>query len=100
MSLSTSIKALKDLEFCGYLCRLYTGIHALKPKPKSKTGAISESTTALIIMMMMIAIIIIKGCHLLDVFKHQYKGIEGSGVLWLSMQALYWNPCSQTKTKV
>lgn len=30
-----------------YLCRLYTGIHALKPKLKSKTGAISESTTAL-----------------------------------------------------
>lgn len=29
------------------LCRLYTGIHALKPKPKFKTGAISESTTAL-----------------------------------------------------
>lgn len=28
-------------------CRLYTGIHALKPKPKFKTGAISESTTAL-----------------------------------------------------
>lgn len=27
-------------------CRLYTGIHA-KPKPKFKTGAISESTTAL-----------------------------------------------------
>ncbi|KAJ4978523.1 hypothetical protein NE237_009303 [Protea cynaroides] len=27
--------------------RLYTGIHALKSKPKSKTGAISESTTAL-----------------------------------------------------
>ncbi|KAI8562573.1 hypothetical protein RHMOL_Rhmol03G0045600 [Rhododendron molle] len=27
--------------------RIYTGIHALKPKPKSKTGAISESTTAL-----------------------------------------------------
>ncbi|KAL2482978.1 Ubiquitin-conjugating enzyme E2 22 [Forsythia ovata] len=27
--------------------RLYTGIHALKPKPKFKTGAISESTTAL-----------------------------------------------------
>ncbi|EPS72733.1 ubiquitin carrier protein, partial [Genlisea aurea] len=25
--------------------RLYTGIHALKPKPKHKTGAISESTT-------------------------------------------------------
>lgn len=31
--------------FCP-LCRLYTGIHA-KPKPKFKTGAISESTTAL-----------------------------------------------------
>lgn len=28
------------------VCRLYTGIHA-KPKPKFKTGAISESTTAL-----------------------------------------------------
>jgi ubiquitin-conjugating enzyme E2 S len=28
------------------LCRLYTGIHA-KPKPKFKSGAISESTTAL-----------------------------------------------------
>lgn len=28
------------------MCRLYTGIHA-KPKPKFKTGAISESTTAL-----------------------------------------------------
>lgn len=27
-------------------CRLYTGIHA-KPKPKFKSGAISESTTAL-----------------------------------------------------
>lgn len=27
--------------------RLYTGIHALRPKSKSKTGAISESTTAL-----------------------------------------------------
>ncbi|XP_073001589.1 ubiquitin-conjugating enzyme E2 22-like isoform X1 [Typha latifolia] len=27
--------------------RLYTGIHALKPRPKSKTGAISESTTVL-----------------------------------------------------
>ncbi|XAR69510.1 Ubiquitin--protein ligase [Bertholletia excelsa] len=26
---------------------LYTGIHALKPKPKIKTGVISESTTAL-----------------------------------------------------
>lgn len=31
----------------GGFCRLYTGIHALKPKPKSKTGAISESTMAL-----------------------------------------------------
>lgn len=31
--------------FC--ISRIYTGIHALKPKPKSKTGAISESTTAL-----------------------------------------------------
>lgn len=31
----------------GIYGRLYTGIHALKPKPKSKTGAISESTTAL-----------------------------------------------------
>ena len=28
-------------------CRIYTGIYALKPKPKFKTGAISESTTAL-----------------------------------------------------
>lgn len=27
--------------------RLYTGIHALKPKPKFKTGAMSESNTAL-----------------------------------------------------
>ncbi|XP_074561981.1 ubiquitin-conjugating enzyme E2 22-like [Curcuma longa] len=27
--------------------RLYTGIHALKPKPKVKTGTIFESTTAL-----------------------------------------------------
>ncbi|GJM97781.1 hypothetical protein PR202_ga14734 [Eleusine coracana subsp. coracana] len=27
--------------------KLYTGIHALKPKNKSKSGAISESTTAL-----------------------------------------------------
>lgn len=33
--------------FCFCVCRLYTGIHALKPKPKFKTGAISESTTAL-----------------------------------------------------
>lgn len=30
----------------GYACRIYTGIHA-KPKPKFKSGAISESTTAL-----------------------------------------------------
>lgn len=29
------------------LCRLYTGIHALKPKNKFKSGPISESTTAL-----------------------------------------------------
>ena len=29
-----------------HLCRLYTGIHALKPKPKCQPG-ISESTTAL-----------------------------------------------------
>lgn len=29
------------------LCRLYTGIHALKPKSKVKTGAICESTTVL-----------------------------------------------------
>lgn len=29
-----------------FFARLYTGIHA-KPKPKFKTGAISESTTAL-----------------------------------------------------
>lgn len=28
-------------------CRLYTGIHAQKPKPKFKSGAISESTAAL-----------------------------------------------------
>ena len=33
--------------FVFWLYRLYTGIHALKPKPKFKTGAISESTTAL-----------------------------------------------------
>ena len=36
---------LKSLSCLSFL-RLYTGIHALK-KPKSKTGAISESTTAL-----------------------------------------------------
>lgn len=34
-----------DLRFCFH--RLYTGIHAAKPKPKSKTGAISECTMAL-----------------------------------------------------
>lgn len=33
--------------FVFFWCRLYTGIYALKPKPKFKTGAISESTTAL-----------------------------------------------------
>ncbi|GMP47758.1 hypothetical protein CsSME_00015347 [Camellia sinensis var. sinensis] len=32
---------------CFSLYRLYTGIHALKRKPKFKSGAISESTTAL-----------------------------------------------------
>ncbi|XP_026425794.1 ubiquitin-conjugating enzyme E2 22-like [Papaver somniferum] len=37
---------LEDYEEYARLARLYTGIHALK-KPKSKTGAISESTTAL-----------------------------------------------------
>lgn len=36
---------LEDYEEYARLARLYTGIHALKPKPK--TGAISESTTAL-----------------------------------------------------
>ena len=35
-----------ELRIFSYLCRLYTGIHA-KPKPKFKSGAISESTTAL-----------------------------------------------------
>lgn len=38
---------LENYEEYARLARLYTGIHALKPKPKSKTGAISESTTAL-----------------------------------------------------
>lgn len=33
-------------EYARY-ARLYTGIHAMKPKPKLKGGAISESTTAL-----------------------------------------------------
>lgn len=28
-------------------CRLYTGIHAPKPRPRFKSGAICESTTAL-----------------------------------------------------
>lgn len=37
---------LEDYEEYARHARLYTGIHALK-KPKSKTGAISESTTAL-----------------------------------------------------
>lgn len=35
---------LENYEEYARLARLYTGIHALKPKPKSKTGAISEST--------------------------------------------------------
>jgi len=38
---------LEDYEEYARHARLYTGIHALKPKPKSKSGAISESTTAL-----------------------------------------------------
>ncbi|XXG41174.1 hypothetical protein AAC387_Pa01g1697 [Persea americana] len=38
---------LENYEEYARHARLYTGIHALKPKPKSKTGAISESTTAL-----------------------------------------------------
>ncbi|KAA8517861.1 hypothetical protein F0562_015350 [Nyssa sinensis] len=38
---------LENYEEYARLARLYTGIHALKPKPKFKTGAISESTTAL-----------------------------------------------------
>ncbi|KAB2608477.1 ubiquitin-conjugating enzyme E2 22-like [Pyrus ussuriensis x Pyrus communis] len=37
---------LENYEEYARLARLYTGIHA-KPKPKFKTGAISESTTAL-----------------------------------------------------
>jgi hypothetical protein len=47
-SVSEVCSAVKLLIFtlCS-LCRLYTGIHALKPKNKSKSGAISESTTAL-----------------------------------------------------
>lgn len=35
---------LENYEEYAKLARLYTGIHALKPKSKSKTGAISEST--------------------------------------------------------
>ncbi|KAK1294283.1 Ubiquitin-conjugating enzyme E2 22 [Acorus calamus] len=38
---------LENYEEYAKHARLYTGIHALKPKPKSKTGAITESTTAL-----------------------------------------------------
>nr|CAB3471069.1 unnamed protein product [Digitaria exilis] len=38
---------LENYEEYARHARLYTGIHALKPKNKSKTGAISESTTAL-----------------------------------------------------
>jgi ubiquitin-conjugating enzyme E2 S len=30
-----------------FICRLYTSIHALRPKNKSKSGAISEPTAAL-----------------------------------------------------
>ncbi|XP_044950733.1 ubiquitin-conjugating enzyme E2 22-like [Hordeum vulgare subsp. vulgare] len=38
---------LENYEEYARLARLYTGIHAHKQKNKSKTGAISESTTAL-----------------------------------------------------
>lgn len=38
---------LENYEEYARHARLYTGIHALKPKPKFKTGAISESTAAL-----------------------------------------------------
>ncbi|TVU08430.1 hypothetical protein EJB05_41834, partial [Eragrostis curvula] len=38
---------LENYEEYARHARLYTGIHALKPKNKSKSGAISESTTAL-----------------------------------------------------
>ncbi|KAL6525572.1 Ubiquitin-conjugating enzyme E2 22 [Orobanche hederae] len=37
---------LEDYDEYARHARLYTGIHALKPKPKLKTGAISEPTTA------------------------------------------------------
>lgn len=36
---------LEDYEEYARLARLYTGIHALRPKPKPKTGPISECTT-------------------------------------------------------
>lgn len=38
---------LENYEEYARHARLYTGIHALKPKPKFKAGAISESTAAL-----------------------------------------------------
>ncbi|XP_020589811.1 ubiquitin-conjugating enzyme E2 22 [Phalaenopsis equestris] len=38
---------LEDYDEYARLARLYTGIHALKAKPKPKTGAICESTSAL-----------------------------------------------------
>ncbi|XP_024972763.1 ubiquitin-conjugating enzyme E2 22-like [Cynara cardunculus var. scolymus] len=38
---------LENYEEYARHARLYTGIHALKPKPKFKSGAISESTAAL-----------------------------------------------------
>lgn len=38
---------LENYEEYARHARLYTGIHAQKPKPKFKSGAISESTTAL-----------------------------------------------------
>lgn len=38
---------LEDYDEYAKLARLYTGIHALKAKPKPKTGAICESTSAL-----------------------------------------------------
>lgn len=39
--------SMEEVRVCFLLlCRLYTGIHA-KPKPKFKSGPISESTTAL-----------------------------------------------------
>ncbi|KAI3794037.1 hypothetical protein L1987_36662 [Smallanthus sonchifolius] len=38
---------LENYDEYARLARLYTGIHALKPKPKFKTGARSESTAAL-----------------------------------------------------